>query len=172
MSVRLICGALCIISTAGLGWLKGVRMQKRIQALSKLIRLLHHMARELEFGREPLPEVFEKMGTRSTEPLRTFLLQTSEELQHEYRSIREIFSRNVQLYLTGWNLAAEDLKLLQSFGSELGFPDRQLQMHTVETYLQEVLRRREELRQQYPQTCRLCRTLGVSAGIFLTVILW
>lgn len=172
MSVRLICGLLCIVSAAGLGWLKGIRMQKRIQALSKLIRLLNHIARELEFGREPLPEVFEKMAGRCGEPLQTFLSQTAEDLTHEYRSMREIFSQNVRTYLTGWDLEAEDLELLQKFGSELGFPDRQLQIHTVETYLQEVLRRREELRQQYPQTCRLCRTLGVSAGIFLAVLLW
>lgn len=172
MSVRLIFCVLCIGSAAGLGWQKGIRMHKRIQALSALIRFFSHVERELEFGREPLPEVFEKMGQRCREPLRCFLLQTAKELRNEYRSIREIFSRNVERYLKDWDLAGEDLQLLQNFGAELGFADRQLQIHTVEMYREEAQRRREELWQQYPKTCHLCRTLGVSAGIFLVVLLW
>lgn len=172
MSVRLILCVLCVGSAGALGMLKGERIRRRIQALGQLIRFMEHVARELEFGREPLPEIFEKMARRSKIPLQTFLQQTAKDLQADTVYISEIFSRNTKTYLTGWDLDRADLQLFEQFGRELGYPDRQLQIHTVESYLQELERRRDELQKEYPKASRLFRTLGFSAGVLAAVLLW
>ena len=78
------------------------RMRQRIQALGQLIRFLSHVVRELEFGREPLPEIFEKMALRNKKPLQDFLTQTAKDLQSDTAYISEIFSRNVKEYLADW----------------------------------------------------------------------
>ncbi len=172
MSVRLILCILCVGSAGALGMVKGERMRRRIQALGQLIRFLNHVARELEFGREPLPEIFEKMARRSKAPLQDFLQQTAKDLQTDTAYISEIFSRNIKMYLNGWDLASMDLQLLEQFGRELGYPDRQLQIHTVESYQQELERRKDELQKEYPKASRLFRTLGISAGVLAAVLLW
>lgn len=172
MFVRLILSVLCVGSAGALGMLKGERMRQRIQALGQLIRFLTHVVRELEFGREPLPEIFEKMALRNKKPLQDFLTQTAKDLQSDTAYISEIFSRNVKEYLTDWNLDRTDIRLLEQFGRELGYPDRQLQIHTVESYLQELELRKKELQKEYPKNSRLFRTLGLSAGVLAAVLLW
>lgn len=172
MSVRLIPALLCIVSAGGLGFLKGQRMRKRIRMLEKLARMLDHMARELEFGREPLPQIFGKLSRKNAGQLQLFLQAVSKELAVEDVSMGDIFSRNIRRYMEGGDLSGDDLKRLYGFGSELGYPDRQLQIHTVEIYRQEISALVEELKKQYPQSCRLFRTLGMTAGILLAVLLW
>ena len=61
---------------------------------------------------------------------------------------------------------------MYGLGGELGYPDRQLQIHTVAVYRQDIKEILEELKKQYPQSCRLFRTLGMAAGILLAVLLW
>ena len=61
---------------------------------------------------------------------------------------------------------------MYALGSDLVYPDRQLQIHTVAVYRQEIKELLDELKKQYPQSCRLFRTLGMAAGILLAVLLW
>lgn len=172
MPVRLSLAAVCILSAAGLGFLKGKNLRKRIRILEQMVRLLDHMESELEFGRESLPRIFAKLGKKSSGNLQLFLQSTAREMTEENKTICEIFSKNIRLYLEDGAFSGEDLERLYAFGSELGYPDRQLQIHTVEVYRQEMRTLLEELKKQYPQSCRLFRTLGTAAGVLLAVLLW
>lgn len=172
MSVRLILCLMCVCCAGALGILKGMRMRKRILALKQLLRFFTHVSRELEFGREPLPEIFEKMAARSQKPLADFLKKTAGDMRTDTAYLHEIFSRNVKEYMTCSDLEKEDLQLLTAFGHELGYQDRQLQIHTVENYQQEIRQRTEALEKEYPGNCRLFRVLGISAGLLVAVLLW
>ena len=163
---------LCILCAGGLGFLKGQRLRKRIRILERIVRLLDHMERELEFGREPLPEVFKKLSEKNTGELKAFLEHAAVQMQQGKDNIAAVFAENVRTYLSEGDLFAEDLQRLYALGSELGYPDRQLQIHTVAVYRQEIKELLDELKKQYPQSCRLFRTLGMAAGILLAVLLW
>ena len=166
MSVRMSLAWLCILCAGGLGFLK------RIRILERIVRLLDHMERELEFGREPLPEVFKKLSEKNTGELKAFLEHAAVQMQQGKDNIAAVFAENVRTYLSEGDLFAEDLQRLYALGSELGYPDRQLQIHTVAVYRQEIKELLDELKKQYPQSCRLFRTLGMAAGILLAVLLW
>ncbi len=172
MSFRLVLALLCMTSAGGLGFLWGQRLLKRIRMLEHILRFLDRLGRELEFGREPLPQIFEKLSGKSREPLKSFLRQTANDITEKKGNMYEIFSQNIQTYLNAGELSGTDIQELREFGRELGYPDRQLQMHTVEVLRQEIQRRVLHLKEQYPKSCRLCRTLGVAGGILLAVLLW
>ena len=172
MPVRISLAGLCILCAGSLGFLKGQRLRKRIRMLERVVRLLDHMERELEFGREPLPEVFKKLSEKNTGELKVFLDHTAAQIQRGKNNISTAFSDNIRKYLSEGDLFAEDLQCLYGLGSELGYPDRQLQIHTVAVYRQEIKELLDELKKQYPQSCRLFRTLGMAAGILLAVLLW
>ena len=172
MSVRMSLAWLCILCAGGLGFLKGQRLRKRIRILERIVRLLDNMERELEFGREPLPEVFKKLSEKNTGELKAFLEHAAVQMQQGKDNIAAVFAENVRTYLSEGDLFAEDLQRLYALGSELGYPDRQLQIHTVAVYRQEIKELLDELKKQYPQSCRLFRTLGMAAGILLAVLLW
>ena len=172
MPVRISLAGLCILCAGSLGFLKGQRLRKRIRMLERVVRLLDHMERELEFGREPLPEVFKKLSEKNTGELKAFLEHAAVQMQQGKDNIAAVFAENVRTYLSEGDLFAEDLQRLYALGSELGYPDRQLQIHTVAVYRQEIKELLDELKKQYPQSCRLFRTLGMAAGILLAVLLW
>ena len=172
MPVRISLAGLCILCAGSLGFLKGQRLRKRIRMLERIVRLLDHMERELEFGREPLPEVFKKLSEKNIGELKAFLEHAAVQMQQGKDNIAAVFAENVRTYLSEGDLFAEDLQRLYALGSELGYPDRQLQIHTVAVYRQEIKELLDELKKQYPQSCRLFRTLGMAAGILLAVLLW
>lgn len=172
MPVRLTLAAVCVLCTGGLGFMKGQRLRKRIRMLEQLVRLLEHMERELEFGREPLPQVMLKLSEKNTGSLQMFLQHTSRQLQQGKAGVAVVFADNVRKYLSDGDLLAEDLSGLCRLGTELGYPDRQLQIHTVSVYRQEIKGLLEELKKQYPGSCRLYRTMGMAVGILLAVLLW
>ena len=168
MSVRMSLAWLCILCAGGLGFLKGQRLRKRIRILERIVRLLDHMERELEFGREPLPEVFKKLSEKNTGELKAFLEHAAVQMQQGKDNIAAVFAENVRTYLSEGDLFAEDLQRLYALGSELGYPDRQLQIHTVAVYRQEIKELLDELKKQYPQSCRLFRIGAV--GILVSVL--
>ena len=168
MPVRISMAWLCILCAGGLGFLKGQRLRKRIRILERIVRLLDHMERELEFGREPLPEVFKKLSEKNTGELKAFLEHAAVQMQQGKDNIAAVFAENVRTYLSEGDLFAEDLQRLYALGSELGYPDRQLQIHTVAVYRQEIKELLDELKKQYPQSCRLFRIGAV--GILVSVL--
>ncbi len=172
MSLRLSLAALCIVCAAGLGFLKGQRLRTRIRMLERMARLLLHMERELEFGREPLPQIFQKLSEKNDGRLKLFLKKVSKEMTTGNGEFRDIFSKNIQQCLEGGELTGEDIKRLYAFGNELGYPDRQLQIHAVAVFRKETEMLLEELKKEYPQSCRLFRTLWTAAGVFLAILLW
>ena len=61
---------------------------------------------------------------------------------------RDIFSKNIQQCLEGGELTGEDIKRLYAFGNELGYPDRQLQIHAVAVFRKETEMLLEELKKE------------------------
>ena len=110
MPVRISMAWLCILCAGGLGFLKGQRLRKRIRMLERIVRLLEHMERELEFGREPLPEVFKKLSEKNTGELKTFLEHTAVQMQQGKDNIAAVFTENIRKYLSEGDLFAEDLQ--------------------------------------------------------------
>ena len=113
-----------------------------------------------------------KLNEKNTGELKAFLEHAAAQMQQGKDNIAAVFAENVRTYLSEGDLFAEDLQRLYALGSELGYPDRQLQIHTVAVYRQEIKELLDELKTQYPQSCRLFRTLGMAAGILLAVLLW
>lgn len=65
----------------------------------------------------------------------------------------------------------EELDKLINLGGQLGVADIEMQVKTLDLYLEEMSLSMEEMRGGMKAKVRLCHCLGVMSGIFITVLL-
>lgn len=68
-------------------------------------------------------------------------------------------------------LQTQDVELLLSFGEGFGYLDQQMQLSSIQFVQEQLLDRVGELRGGCAARMRMARLLGVSAGIFLVILL-
>lgn len=164
---------LCCLSCTLLGMLHASRLKTRIRELAGLERMAMLIRQEIAYGRQPLPDIFERLGRRMEQPQADFLRALGGELkERENVCFGEIFSRQTDACLRTGSLRQEDLDSLKAMGAYLGYLDRDTQLHTLDMYLRDTEKKIGELSEQYPEKSRVCRTLGVMGGIFLAVLLF
>ncbi|HCT90311.1 MAG TPA: hypothetical protein DF613_02840 [Lachnospiraceae bacterium] len=164
---------LCCLFSTLLGMLYASRLKSRIRELKGLERMAMLIRQEIAYGRQPLPDIFERLGRRMEQPRADFLHALGRELkEHGDTGFSEIFSRQTDACLGTGSLRQEDLDSLKEMGAYLGYLDRDTQLHTLDMYLRDTEKRIRELSEQYPEKSRVCRTLGAMGGIFLAVLLF
>ena len=101
-----------------------------------------------------------------------FLNQVSSRLR-EYpdKSFQQVFQEEVKENLKQSALSAKDKEALMQMGAFLGYLDKDMQLRTVELYLEELDREIQTAGESIPGKQRLCRSLGILGGLFLVLLL-
>ena len=101
-----------------------------------------------------------------------FLNQVSSRLR-EYpdKSFQQVFQEEVKENLKQSALSAKDKEALMQMGAFLGYLDKDMQLRTVELYLEELDREIQTAKESIPGKQRLCRSLGILGGLFLVLLL-
>ena len=112
------------------------------------------------------------MEIRHLRKLWFFLNQVSSRLR-EYpdNSFQQVFQEEVKENLQQSALSAKDKEALMQMGAFLGYLDKDMQLRTVELYLEELDREIQTAKESIPGKQRLCRSLGILGGLFLVLLL-
>jgi len=167
-----LCGIVLIIaSTTGMGFLFGNNMRLRLEELKELKKLLGMLRGEIKYTGTPLYEAFGIIGRRTKGIYAEFFKSTSKELEAlSGKSLRTIWTSlkdNVQQS----HLKEKDWERLMQFGDNLGYLDKEMQIGTIELYLEHIEAEITEGQANYDKNSKLCRVLGICSGLFLTIIL-
>jgi stage III sporulation protein AB len=178
MYIRILGVFLVIGSSTGIGVYFGSCIKDRLEKLYMIKQQLIIIRGDISYGNTCLPEVMEAMGDRLSkekdgQEFAAFYRQVSSELK-EKKGIpfRQIWEEAVKENLKKTTLNERDLRLLASLGSQLGYLDKSMQLKTIDLFLE---RMEEELVgqvQKAGEKVRLCKTLGLMAGIFLVVVMF
>lgn len=168
-----ILGCLFIMtSTIAIGWGKAEELKERVKRLEELKSMMLFLQGELRFHHAALSEAFENVSERIGEPLREFLRETAERLEkREGEGFEAIWDEASEKLLTKEGFRAEDGQLLDYLRGSLGYLDLALQ---TETLNQTIFRTDEALaaaKEEQRQKGRLYRTMGVTAGAVLTLLI-
>ena len=110
--------------------------------------------------------------TSSREPYKGWILEIYDRLEHKNRgTLADIWEDTVREYLGASGLPDEELDKLINLGGQLGVADIEMQVKTLDLYLEEMSLSMEEMRGGMKAKVRLCHCLGVMSGIFITVLL-
>jgi stage III sporulation protein AB len=178
MYIRILGAFLVIGSSTGIGIYFGNSIKDRLEKLRMIKQQMMIIRGDISYGNTCLPEVMEAVGDRLSREngcpeFAAFYQQVSLELK-EKKGIpfQQIWEKAVEENLGKTTLQEQDLQLLSSLGSQLGYLDRTMQLKTIDLFLE---RLEEELAPQVQKAgekMRLCKTLGLMAGIFLVVVMF
>lgn len=164
---------LIIMSSTGIGFALGNNMKQRLEELKELKKLFGMLMGEIKYAGTPLYEAFGIIGRRSRGIYAAFFLQTAKALEAlNGKSLPAIWEElKAEEFLKESRLSEKDWDRLLRFGENLGYLDKDMQLGTIELYLENLESELKEGTADYLKNSRLCRCLGVSGGLLITILL-
>ena len=168
--IRLLGAALLTVGCGGLGLSAVNRLDGRVRDLRELSAGLEILRRELGWRLAPLPEALDAaaVGTHGN-AARFFAFCAQGSKQLAGISFRTLWSKGLEQ--CPLRLNREDRVLLEQLGPILGRYDGDSQRQAVENVLDGLSRRQAQAEDDRRRLGRVYGVLGLTAGLFLTLML-
>lgn len=171
--LKLFGAALTIFCCTAAGFGVCAGMRKRIRVLLELRRMAVMLSAEFTYANATMEEAFCRIGERVQEPVGTFLRHVREKMESgENGLLSDIFSSQIEEDFRGSGLKKADLENLGTLGAQLGYLDVEMQKKNLEFYLEQVNDAWAQAQREYREKEKLFRCLGISAGVFLVILLY
>ena len=165
-------GSLCILLVAAaVGFFKAEQLGIRVKRLMELKRMMILLQGELRFHRATLSEAFAGAAERLEEPFRSMLEKLSQQMELQNSPDFSILWQNMvkELFQMGGFLP-EDEGLFQSLHNGLGYLDLTMQTETLHHAVLQTEEAIETAKKQQEIKGKLYRTIGVTAGAFIVLL--
>lgn len=165
-------GILCILAgSTGLGMSMARELELRIEELLQLQKLMLRLRGDPVYAPDSPGGFFNLAGSASP-PFSDFFRQTSLELQDRSgQTAEEIWTRNLQKHFSGLHITRQELTELEKLGSMLGCLDVEMQVSTLDYYLDQLRQSAEQAEQSAESRRKLYRYLGILSGAALAVLI-
>lgn len=172
MIIKYIGALLIIISSSAIGFRLSSDLELRIEELSILKKMALMLRGEIKYTSTPLFEAFSIIGNRIKSPYKEFLLETAKELEElNGTSFTSIWEKMKKKHLEKTKLYDKDLDRLINLGENLGYLDKEMQIGTIELYLEQLEQETIEAKNNLVKNSRLYQCLGVASGILITILI-
>ncbi len=172
MQVSNLVGYIFILAgCSGLGIWYSMQMQRRIQHIKEMIRILDLVSSEIDYGHSTLPECCERIYERTGEPYKSAFQSIYDHLQDDKGGdFCKVSETVLQEALTGSPLKEERDIFIKCF-SDVGYADGWLQLQTIERGKKELLGILDTEEEEIKKRSKLAISLGTMSGILLVLIL-
>ncbi len=170
--IKLIGSILVITSCSALGFYFSDELKTRINDLSEFKKLLILFRGDIQYTNTPLPEAIQALSKRHEGTYKVFLQNISNRLLDlSGSSFSEIWKDGIKNDLDHTSLAKEDYILLNNLGDSIGYLDKNMQLNTLDLYLDQIEVTIDELNKTVKEKTHLYNSLGIMLGIFITIVL-
>ena len=170
--LRIIGCVLVVCSCSGIGIYFSTTLKDRLCQLREIQKILLLLRGDIRYANTPLSEALYTISVRHEGELKAFLRWVSEELEKmEGQTISQIWKKGIDTKLKGSALSKKDLEAFLGFGKNLGYLDKDMQLSTIDLYVETIAAEVEEASRTIKEKSYLYNSLGVMVGIFLTIIL-
>lgn len=164
-------GGLILLCTA-FGYSFSERLHKRIGSLKEMRKLMEILQGEIRYAVDPLGVALKNMAQQASPVFQRFFLKVAERMEkREGQTLAEIFQTESTLLRKESGLWESDIQSLIQIGLRLGYLDVQMQLKTMEFYLEELKNACAMAEEEYREKGKLYRSLGFMGGLFLAVVL-
>lgn len=168
-----IMGCLLIVaSCAGMGIHFSRELKTRILDLREIKNIIYLLKGDIKYSHTPLPEAIQSLGFRHDGKFKNFLLTIADKLNELGGiSLYNIWKDAAQTELLHTSLSKKDIENLIRVGESLGYLDKDVQINTLEQYIEHVEEEIHELSKGAKEKVYMYNALGVMAGIFIVIIM-
>ncbi|NLL00281.1 MAG: stage III sporulation protein AB [Clostridiales bacterium] len=173
MQITKVVGCILIIlSSTLMGFYCSNELKTRINDIKELRKLVVLLRGDIRYGNTPLPEAICAIARRHEGSLKGFFTKVAERLsEHSGNTFSQIWKEAVDKELNQTSLNKKDKSNLIQFGENLGYLDKEMQMNTLDLFLTQIEEEISELSKTAKEKSYLYNTLGIMAGIFISIIL-
>lgn len=172
MLVKLLGACFVILSSSAIGLQMSKAMKQHIRSLQLLRKIMVMLKGEITYANTPLEEAFHLIGRKVGGEYGSFLEEVSGRLgARSGERFAQIWREEIDKQLKRVYLNGSDLEELKLLGENLGYLDAEMQSRTIDLYLEQIEITINSLRENLAQRCRLCTSLGVMGGIFITIVM-
>ena len=170
--IKLIGMALIMVSAGAIGCIFGERAKREIKILLSLSRCLMMFESEIRYCGTTVNEICARICAGG-EMWSDFFGYISDELADNNLNtdIGMIWEKGMKLFDISKGLSIEDKEEFLRFGRELGSSDRESELGRINMYNDYIKGRLSYLEKNINERVRLCRLLGVTAGVFITILM-
>lgn len=170
--IKGIGAVMVILAGGGWGMLQAAKIEECYRQMRYLRKLIFRIRSEIRYSRQVLPEAFLYVGSEAQEPYKMWLLSLCERLtKRQGTSLAGIWEEETRRYLAEIGIPQDMMESLIRLGSELGTIDIEMQVRTLDLYLEQMEQKMEDMRTEQKERIRLYQCVGVTGGIFLAIIL-
>jgi stage III sporulation protein AB len=172
IAFKIIGCILVIVSSAGTGFFFSNEMKCRIEDMKELRKLMVLLRGDIRYANSPLPEAINSIARRNKGSFEAFLTEVSKKL-HELSGLTfpDIWKDAVEKKLANTSLKRKDKLLLTQFGENLGYLDKDMQINTLDLYISQLEDEISESSKTVKEKSYLYNSLGIMAGIFISIIM-
>lgn len=161
-----------VFATTAMGISKGREYKNQVEELERLKRVIWHLKGEICYTRNSLADVCFRVTKRVENPYASWLYSMAECLEKKgYSELGKLWEEETRNHFIDSYLKKEDMEELAALGYQLGYLDVMRQEETLKWYGKRLEERRKPLADKLEERRKLCTTLGVMTGIFLSILL-
>lgn len=172
MTIQLMSGGAIIIGCAYLGILLAASFKKRVRQLAEFRNVLAQLEFDIDFRCIPLSESLKNMGKNCQGAVRDVLLYISERLSEDRCvNMQKLWSRAINRFKYELFLTEEDIEIILIFSKNLGSGDCSQEKNNLKMASARLKMAEDEALEIAKRNVKMCRGLGILAGIFIVIVL-
>ncbi|MDD3413558.1 MAG: stage III sporulation protein AB [Lachnospiraceae bacterium] len=170
--VKILGILMILLGAAGTGLKYSNEIREYIESLQELRRMIEYIKGEINYRNCSLAEAFHGVEKKVKKPYNQFCRGIYQQIEDGTGcSFSEIFMRCIQKELNHVLLKNDDKEQLGLIGEQLGYLDKEMQIHNLEHYGMELEDKISRLKKESKDKMKLCNCLGIVGGLFLIIIL-
>lgn len=173
MQITKVVGCILIIlSSTLMGFYCSSELKSRINDMRELRKLIVLLRGDIRYGSTPLPEAISAIARRHEGNFKGFFTTVSVRLnERSGDTFSQIWKDAAEKELITTSLSKKDKNHLIQLGENLGYLDKEMQLNTLDLFLNQMEEEIQEVTKTAKEKAYLYNTLGIMAGIFVSIIL-
>ncbi len=171
--VKLI-GIVCIIAgSTGVGMSCAQDLELRIAELAQIRQLVILLKGELRYMHQPLPEAFLHLSEKAASPFREFFVKAAEDMvERKGRSVENIWKQYLPECVSRLHITRQEIKELEKLGNVLGYLDVEMQINTLDYYLEQLEWSSTQAQEASRSRRKLYQYMGILGGAALSILIF
>lgn len=172
MILKILGGVVICLSAFAIGMKKASSFEKRLDILNEFEKSLVLLKGEIKYSAASLPESIQSVSKRTSNEVMSFYKNLSEKIMESKDiALSKLWEEEVKGTLKTEEIKQEDLELFIDLGKQLGHLDVDMQIKNIDLCISRLKERQVEAEEDIKMKSKLYRTLGVSGGAILTLML-
>ncbi len=170
--MKILGAILVILSCTGMGMYYSGLVKGRVTDLKDMRKNITILRGNIKYANTTLPEAIGSLAHRNSDNFREFFASVEQDLlTSDGMSFVAIWDKEIKTHIINTYMNQQDREQLTHLGETLGYLDKEMQLKTIDLYIEQLEQDLEDAVHSLKEKTRLYNTLGVLSGLFLTVIL-